>query len=52
MLCSNGFCEFDSHTTTNIKYKIMKNINKGMRYLVVMLFWLTVITIIEFIVQL
>ena len=23
--CSNGFCEFDSHTTTNkLKYKIMK----------------------------
>ena len=22
--CSNGFCEFDSHTTTKLKYKIMK----------------------------
>ena len=21
--CSNGFCEFDSHTTTKYKYKIM-----------------------------
>ena len=25
--CSNGFCEFDSHTTTK-KYKIMTIINK------------------------
>ena len=30
----------------------MKNINKVMGYLVVMLFWLTVITIVEFIVKL
>jgi len=30
----------------------MKNINKGMGYLVVMLFWLVVIVIIEFIVKL
>ena len=30
----------------------MKNINKKMEYLIIMLFWLTVITIIEFIVKL